>query len=145
MKSRNDEKTDRLLESPGQQKVRQLMKELPEDTVSLSWRSSLNERLLKLEPVRKKVALVTVAFRALAAVGLATLLCLAVISRTGISKADQAVQSRTDGTLLASALVSEHKETENSAEIGGVGVAVADPDPTGAAAPADSSDSDGSL
>jgi hypothetical protein len=115
-----------MLEAPGQQAVRQLVKAMPEDTVSLQWRSSLNERLLALAPVKKKISALVIGFRALAGLGLASLLCLAVISRLDTSK--PSIVQPSSGSALASALLDEHRHSVDSGEIAGPGVADGDVD-----------------
>jgi hypothetical protein len=45
---------DAKLNSPGQLAVRDLVRALPEDTVSMAWRSSLNEQLLGLAAKQQK-------------------------------------------------------------------------------------------
>jgi hypothetical protein len=42
----NSENLDSKLASAGQQAIQQIVHQLPEDTLSMAWRSSLNERLL---------------------------------------------------------------------------------------------------
>jgi len=49
----NSQMLDSKLESAGQQAIRQVVHDLPEDTLSMAWRSSLNERLLAVPVARR--------------------------------------------------------------------------------------------
>ncbi len=45
---------DQQLNADGQQAVRQVVRELPEESMSMAWRSDLNERLLQMTPAKRK-------------------------------------------------------------------------------------------
>jgi len=48
------EMDDTKLNSEGQQAIRKVVQALPEDSLSMAWRSSLNEQLLQVAVVQKK-------------------------------------------------------------------------------------------
>lgn len=49
----NSQMLDSQLESAGQQAIRKIVEGLPDDTLSMAWRSQLNERLLAASTVRR--------------------------------------------------------------------------------------------
>jgi hypothetical protein len=110
---------DALLQSEAQQMMAGLVRAAPEDVVSLQWRSALNEKLLALEPVRRKASLLIVGFRALAGVGLASLLCLAIV----LKKQDEVppLALHNPDVDMAS-LIREHRQDVASSEIAGPGI-----------------------
>ena len=110
-----------MLEASGQQSVRQLIKAMPEDTVSLQWRSSLNEKLLALAPGKKKLSALVIGFRTLTGLGIASILFLVVFTR--VSTVKPMLSQSFSGSALASALLDEHRHSEDSGEIAGAGVA----------------------
>jgi len=125
---------DELLSNPKQQLVSDAVRALPQENVSLQWRSALNEKLRKLRPVREKISLVIIGFRALAGVGLASLVCIALYSKFG----PQPNVSKVKAQTVASALIAEHRDSVASSEIAGPGIV----DGEGEAKPAsDTSDS----
>ena len=49
----DNEKLDALLNSAGQQAIREAVNAMPEEQLSLAWRSDLNERLRQVRPTSK--------------------------------------------------------------------------------------------
>jgi len=111
----------KALESESQGAVRRIVKSLPEDTPSLHWRSSLNERILALGPVKKGLTSLGIALRALAGAGLVGALALSVVfwqARTDSGATAKAA----DGKSLAATLITEHRDSVESGEIAGPGI-----------------------
>lgn len=128
------------LNSRAQASIRKVVNSLPQDAPSLRWRSSLNERLLSLEPIKRKLTTAAIAFRTLAG---ATLVCALGVGFVLLQHRPNTgpTSKMADGKALAAALISEHRDSVESSEIAGPGVSVEDPD--GANAMADSNpDSD---
>ncbi len=123
------------LNSRAQESIRRVVSSLPKDAPSLRWRSSLNERLFSLEPVKKKLTLAAIAFRTFAG---ATLVCALGVGFVLLQHRTSANPNMrvADGKALAAALISEHRDSVESSEIAGPGVGVGDTD--GANAMADS-------
>ena len=109
---------DELLNSPVQQTVGKTVRSLPQESVSLQWRSALNEKLRALQPMGEKVSILIIGFRALAGVGLASLVCLALYSKF----APQSIPRRASSQNVASALIAEHRDSVASSEIAGPGI-----------------------
>src|SRR5437764_751879 len=72
---------DDLLNAPVQEVVEKAVRSLPRDGVSLQWRSALNEKLRVLQPMRERASLIIIGFRALAGLGLASLVCVALYAK----------------------------------------------------------------
>ncbi|HEY3782464.1 MAG TPA: hypothetical protein VGL56_15385 [Fimbriimonadaceae bacterium] len=115
-----DEKLSAMLDSKQSQAMRNLMQSMPEETVSLQWRSALNERLLSLAPTKKKLSAAMVGLRALVGVALASAVCLVVFVKSDSGK--KAAISVVDPSTFASALISEHRQSVVSSEIAGPGI-----------------------
>ena len=109
---------DELLNSPSQQSMRQAVQALPQDSVSMQWRSTLNEKVRTLRPLRKKATLLVIGFRALAGVGLASVVCIALYSKFSAQPPAPKVKAQN----VASALIAEHRESVASSEIAGPGI-----------------------
>lgn len=132
---------DELLATPKQQVVNALVAALPEENVSLQWRSSLNEKLRAMTPVRKHVSFMLIGFRTLAGIGLASLLCIAFYTKFGggASAPANANPEASAPQKIGSALISAHRESVTSSEIAGPGIADGEADSKKSAS--DSSDS----
>jgi hypothetical protein len=72
---------DQELNSASQMQVRQVVKALPEEALSLSWRSQLNERLRAEEARKRKQNLAAWVWKPGAAVALAGALAVAFMTR----------------------------------------------------------------
>lgn len=114
---KNDSSLDALLKSEFQQTIRRVVNSLPEDSLSLSWRSDLNERLrqVRVQP-RWRVRLAQ-AWRP--ALGLALAGCLAtlVAIRPG-------VQEPQNSHPIEASLVSSYTDSANVDDLVGPGLAV---------------------
>ena len=106
---------DALLQSESQQMVQRAVGSLPEESLSLAWRSDLNERLRQVRPVSKWRAKFAVAWRPAFALALAS--CLAVI----LMVQQTPTNSHTGGTLEDS-LVATYRETADADELAGAGL-----------------------
>jgi hypothetical protein len=115
-----EEQLTAMLESERGQSVRNIMQLMPEDTVSLQWRSALNEKLLALAPTKKKLSAAVVGLRALVGVALASAVCLVVFVKSDSGKEQPA--SMVDPSTFASALITEHRQSVVSNEIAGPGI-----------------------
>ena len=100
------------------QEVAEFVKSLPEDTVSLAWRSELNEKLLSAAPiVRKRVWLPRFAMATSLACGIALGIFIAGPERSAPSA---------NPLELEASLVRTHLEATQSREISGVGLTAAE-------------------
>jgi hypothetical protein len=115
-----EEQLTAMLESESGQGIRSIIQAMPEDTVSLQWRSALNERLLALAPTKKKLSAAMVGLRALVGVALASAVCLVVFVKSDSTKVHTA--SMVDPSTFASALITEHRQSVVSSEIAGPGI-----------------------
>jgi len=116
----NYDPMDEKLESASQQAMRAVVKGLPDDTLSMTWRSSLNEKLLAevaAQPKRRR----TVWFlRPALGLGLACTLAVVVIFRGTTGAPNAQSTAGTEG--LEAALVSVHRQATLDSEVAGVGV-----------------------
>jgi hypothetical protein len=72
---------DGELSSPAQQRVREIVHSLPEETLSLSWRSDLNARLRSEAARRRKLNLFGWVWKPAVGVAFAAVLVLAFVAR----------------------------------------------------------------
>lgn len=108
---------DALLGSESQQSIRRIVSSLPEDGLSLSWRSDLNERLRKVSPISRWRLRLAQSWKP--ALGLALAGCLATL----IAIKPNAEPVQTNHPIEAS-LVSSYNDTANVDDLVGPGLAV---------------------
>lgn len=123
---------DELLSSTAQQAVRDVVRELPEESLSLAWRSQLNERLIQVQP---KSRLRTRFERAwIPAVGLALAGCLAMV----VTLRNPAVQTQQAPRDIEASLVRSYAERTTMEDLATDGLSIHEVSETTLAA--DSSD-----
>lgn len=122
---------DERLNSAAQHAMRAVVGGLPEDSLSMAWRSTLNERILAEAATRQKRSRMTWFLRPALGLGLAGALAVAVFFH-GPSSAPQShrtegavarVATPSDGSLEAE-LVNTHRQTSLAYDVAGVGVTV---------------------
>jgi len=145
VKAHNDSQMlDSQLESAGQQTIAKIVQGLPEDTLSMAWRSSLNERLLAEATVKRPRFRFT--WIAMPAAGAAVACALAVAvflhAPTGTAPTPQLGQSYN----VEAGLMDTYRQESATHEIEGAGpdpsVEAAHPSIVAAASDADSSEVD---
>lgn len=119
---------DKALASVGQEQVRQLVSQLPEDTLSMAWRSSLNEKLLEASAANARRKRRAWMFRP--AFGLAVAGALAAIAfiQPSFRNGSPSV-SHSTGTLEA-ALVMDHQTNVELSDLSGAGLNPAEASPS---------------
>jgi hypothetical protein len=117
---RNDSQPyqDALLKTETQQAIQRAVHSLPEDSLSLSWRSNLNERLRQVRPQSLWRSRFAVAWRPALGLALATSLALVMTFRTQPHAIPQS-----DASLEAS-LVATYDDSANSEVLAGPGLAL---------------------
>jgi hypothetical protein len=106
-----------LLKSETQQAIQRVVHSLPDESLSLSWRSDLNERLRQVRPQSKWRARVSASWRP--ALGLALAGCLALI----ITFRPQSPHVTNESSLEAS-MVGAYDDSANSEILAGPGLAI---------------------
>lgn len=117
----NPDRFTSLLESEGPQAIRKIVRALPDDVPSMRWRSSLNEKILAIGPIKKRLSSAAIAFRACAGVGLACALAFGLFlvqSKPATGK----VNVNPEAQGLARALIFEHRDSVDVSEIAGPGI-----------------------
>jgi hypothetical protein len=114
---------DKALESPAQKQVHELVSQLPEDSLSLAWRSALNEKLLATAPKPRR-SVWTWMMKPAAGLAVAGALAVVLISRTGISPSPSpvAVNQTTSNGQLEAALIQDHRELVQVSDVVGAGL-----------------------
>ena len=115
--NRTHSELDALLNSESQQTIRRVVNSLPEDSLSLSWRSDLNERLHKVRPIARWRVRVAQSWKP--ALGLALAGCLATL--IAIKPGVQAPQT---SHPIEASLVSSYTDSANLDDLVGPGLAV---------------------
>lgn len=117
------ETIDEKLQSTGQQAMRSVMKSMPDDMVSMAWRSSLNERLIAEAAKTKKPNRFLILLRPALGLGLACMLAgVWFINSAHIGGTPRATRVAVSSGHLESALVSLHEQSEIGSEVAGVGL-----------------------
>lgn len=106
---------DAALDNEGQKSVAKLIKDLPEDTVSLAWRSQLNEKLLKCAVAKKRPVPIWL-WGSLGSAAVAG--CLGVVLTLQFIATPQT--SNVSG--IESSIVSAHRNSVALAEVSGSGL-----------------------
>ena len=114
----NGKDLDQELSSPAQMQVREIVQALPEETVSLSWRSDLNARLHAEVARRRKLNLFGWIWKPAAGLALAGALALAFMIRP---PAPGSPETRSD---VEKALVNSYVDNTASWEVTGDGITV---------------------
>jgi hypothetical protein len=115
--NRGNEFNDSLLEADGQKLIQRLVAEVPDDELSLAWRSSLNEQLIQVAAVKHKKRsswLLKPAF----GLAFAGALAAVVMIRTAPVNTPSVESS---GTLEA-ALVRDHQQSMIVSDVVGIGL-----------------------
>jgi hypothetical protein len=113
---------DERLNSEAQQAIRQTVRALPEETVSLAWRSALNERVLQEAQLSKRRQRLAWLLRPAVGLAMAGAMAFVVVMRTPETKPISIVRANTAAAGLEAALVSTHRETAMLTDVAGVGL-----------------------
>jgi hypothetical protein len=117
MKRRN-EFDDKLLEGEGQALVHKLVAGMPDEDLSMAWRSALNERLLETAAHQRRRQRVAWFMRPAMGLAFAGALAAVVMIRT----APVGAPIRTHSGALEAALVQDHRQNAFTSEVAGLGV-----------------------
>lgn len=115
----NEQELDRMLESDGGLQIRQAVQSMPEDHVSMAWRSQLNERLTAVVAVKQRKR--RFAWILSPALGLGMAGALAVMM---MAKSPDQLESPVVSTnaKLEESLVASHRDILQYSDITGVGL-----------------------
>jgi hypothetical protein len=116
------ENVDERLNSAVQQHVAAVVRSLPEETLSMAWRSSLNERMLVEVKKRQRVRLFGWIWKPTSGLALAGALALAVMFRPGMVES-LPVAAHHSGTVEAN-LVSYYRQSTVAYDVAGPGLAM---------------------
>lgn len=116
----NYDPMDEKLEGASQQAIRSVVKGLPEDTLSMAWRSSLNEKILAEAAVKPKRRSVSWFLRPALGLGLACTLAVVVLFRGHGVSPSSSLPADTEG--LEAALVNVHQQATLASDVAGVGL-----------------------
>jgi hypothetical protein len=109
---------DEMLECTSQLKVREMVSGLPDDSLSMAWRSALNEKLIAAGKVSRQRKRMNLILRP--AFGLAVASALALVLVMQPSRI--APPSSTKNPGLAAALVKDHRENVELTDMVGSGL-----------------------
>ena len=107
------------LNSPAQRQMQDLVSHLPEDTLSMAWRSSLNEKLLATAPKPKR-SVWSWLMKPAVGLGFAGALAVVLLVRTDVM-APVATPTPSNGALEA-ALVRDHRDLVHMTDVVGAGL-----------------------
>ena len=108
---------DALLKSDSQDRVRRVVRSLPEESLSLAWRSGLNERLREIKPVPRWRARLVVAWKPALGLALATCLAAILVFRTAPTPTHHTAN-------VEASLVAVYEDSASSDEVSGSGLAL---------------------
>ncbi len=114
-----EKELDQALESSVHQQLKEAVRSMPEDTLSMSWRSELNQKLMvKIEAKQKKRRFAWILSPALG-LGLAGALAVVVMTKSPITPS---VNSFTNVPHIEESLVASHQDALRYSDITGVGL-----------------------
>jgi hypothetical protein len=115
-----EQELDRRLESEAHLQIRQAVQAMPEDSVSMAWRSQLNEALVqKIEAKQRKRRFTWILSPALG-LGMAGALAFVLMTKTpDISVNSSSFANRPN---LEESLIASHRDTVDYTDITGVGL-----------------------
>src|SRR5579862_8678015 len=116
----NEKEMDRRLQSPAQVQMGEVIKALPEETLSLAWRSELNTKLRAQAIHRRKLNLFGWLWKPAAGVALAGCLAVAFVFH------EPAPQTPAASGGIESALVGDYVDSTASWEVAGDGASVSE-------------------
>jgi len=118
MRESEMENIDECLESEGQEAMRQLVKAMPEDSLSMAWRSSLNEKIVASAVKQKRRRWFLNAMIPSVGMSVACGLALLVLART---PAPTTVSGR--NIEMEKSMLSAHRMADVSSDVAGAGLA----------------------
>jgi|SRR5579862_2596544 len=119
---------DRRLESSGQARIREAVRALPEETLSLSWRSDLNSKLRATAARKRKLDLFGWIWKPTAGLALACALAIAIFVHPNLPGA-------VPDNSIEKALVSHYVDSAAAREAAGDGVTPSEAKDSGGSAP----------
>ncbi len=114
-----EQELDRMLESDGGLQIRQAVQSMPEDHVSMAWRSQLNERLSTVVAVKQRKRRFAWILSPALGLGLAGALAVVVMTKTPTHFDVPDVRAN---TKLEESLVASHRDILQYSDITGVGL-----------------------
>ncbi len=111
---------DQRLEGAGQQQVAKVVQALPEETVSMAWRSALNEKVLLASKARQRAKVINWVWRPTAGLALASALAIVFVMRTG-APVMSAPSGLTSNSVEAK-LVAFHRDSSLAYDVSGPGL-----------------------
>ncbi|MBN9501201.1 MAG: hypothetical protein BGO01_14300 [Armatimonadetes bacterium 55-13] len=112
-----EQELDKRLDSAGQQQVRTMLQAMPEEPLSLSWRSELNQVLAAKRD--SKIRRRRIAWFLSPALGLGVAGALAVVT---MFKTPEVRTSQISGDTIEAQLVASHRNSIRIADVTGVGL-----------------------
>lgn len=116
---------DARLQTPNQQAMKSIVGGLPNDTLSMAWRSSLNERLVSEALAKKKRQRISWYLRPALGLGFAGALAVLALFHSVAAPVPSVSPASRDGGIEAE-MVSAHRQSTFAFDVGGVGLNPAD-------------------
>jgi hypothetical protein len=120
------EPMDERLQSASQQAMRSVVKALPDDTLSMAWRSGLNERLVAESAQRQRRQRISWFLRPALGFGLAGALAMVAFFHSSTQTSKVQPLARNSSGRLEAALVNTHSQVTLAMDVAGVGVTPAE-------------------
>ena len=92
---------DSRLDSAGQQTISKMVQSLPDDTLSMAWRSSLNERLMETAVKKRKKQRLAWVLRPALGLGLASVLAVVVMFQPRMHQTNPVADRGLETAILA--------------------------------------------
>jgi hypothetical protein len=121
---------DAMLDSSEQQFVRDAVKSLSEDSLSLSWRSALNERLLQESAARRKRERFLWFLKPAFGLGLAGALALVTVIGLSVPRPSASSHGSMTSSRVEAAIVSDYRQSAAVTDIVGSGLNPLESTPT---------------
>jgi len=113
-----EKELDSKLESAGQLQVRQLLQTMPEESLSLTWRSSLNEKLMASVETRRRKRRVAWFLSPALGIGLASVFAVVFLVKPNVTPEP----AQSSSSSLEAKLVASHQDSVRYGEVTGAGL-----------------------
>lgn len=114
-----EQELDRILESEGHLQIKQAVQAMPEEHISMAWRSQLNEKLSAVVETKQRKRRFAWILSPALGLGLAGALAIVVMTKTPTPSSSTAFDST---PRLEESLIASHQETLRYSDITGVGL-----------------------
>jgi hypothetical protein len=117
---------DEKLAGAAQQQIREAVRVLPEETLSMAWRSGLNEQIAAMAANKKRRVAFDWVWKPALGAALACSFAFVVMWKTHPTQAPASMVSNSSSASIETALLDAHQESSVAADVAGPGLVTRD-------------------